>query len=411
LKNQSAPWGDVLFYENPGDEVYFGEVYRESLQEAWLPEVSAEWFRVGKSRRGWRPTKRGLIGPNLSASEEQIRAYFHSCTEFWKSLPDYIPNDPPCDIRWGKDYWWQQKIDYGVQCSYYDLFMRFCLKCMIETGCPCPSMYVIECAPLQILNAQPGSEHPISFTGNCGPVSLLSGNGSFSEGVWIAGDGPWQGNLVFSDGAGGHGCVHASVASVEMTCDPENPVTIVPSQILSLSVIGGTPPYTWSSGVGGTLFDDPTTETPTNDLRAIDCLPGDEGFWYVNDSKGLQVSCPMEAISGGGSWVYVGLYAAYREGDQCGVPIYPSEKTIIVDTWKFVLPTWGGRCSYGGTVWWDPDAPATPPCNPRACAGYSCSLTCALCPPCEKDEYGVCQPCTFDGQAMYDYFMLYEWVC
>lgn len=411
MKNQAAPWGDVLLLENPGDEVFFGEVYRQVLQEAWLPSGSEVWSRVGKSRRGRRPTQRGLVSHSPSSSQVQVRLAFQACVAAWHSLPWESPADPPCDARWGKKYWLDEKINKGLQCSYYDYFMRMCLICWRDTGCICPSMYFLVPSPVQILNAQPGSQHPISFDGACGPVYQFSGPGGYISGIWYAPSSSFEGYLGFKDSAGGQGCVYATVAVSEIVCDPENPVLITPGQILTLKVIGGAPPYTWTSGVGGTVFDDPISEGPSNDLRALDCIPGDEGLINIKDSAATEVNCPMEAQSGGGSWVYAGLWDAKREGDQCGVPIYPGDKTIVLDVWKYVLPTWGGRCSYGGTVWWNPGAPSKPPCSPRACCDVSCNVHCAVCPPCEKNEFGVCQPCTFAAQSMYDYFQLYHWEC
>lgn len=138
MKNQSAPWGDVLFYENPGDEVYFGEVYRTALQEAWLPEGAEAWARTGKSRRGRRPTQQGPGAQSPQPSQAAIRRCFSICAENWRDLPWDYPPDHPCYDTATKDFWLSEKNKKALPCGYYDYYMRCCMVYCLVTGCVLP---------------------------------------------------------------------------------------------------------------------------------------------------------------------------------------------------------------------------------------------------------------------------------
>jgi len=181
VKNQQAPWGDVLMFENPGDELYFGEVYRQVLQEAWSPSVDSDWFRVGKSRRGYRPTQRGITSPNLSPAQSDVRHYFSLCAAAWRALPWDTPVDTVCDGRWGKDYWLKRKEEHGISCSYYDFYMRTCLSFALETGCIPPANYTLSLqASLSAVKCD--VFYPISCSNSCGELSLHESNGVYVPG-------------------------------------------------------------------------------------------------------------------------------------------------------------------------------------------------------------------------------------
>jgi len=235
--------------ENPGDELFFGEVYRTVLQEAWLPEGSVHWQRTGISRRGRRPTQQGLYPHSPTPKQAIIRQCFSKCVSAWNSLPWDNPNDAPCDARWGKEYWKKEKDDRGVPCSYYDLFMRYCLKHCINTTCVMPSAYALDCGP-DLTDVVCFAEYSIPFSGACGPISLTSGVGSFSPpDIWTAplcGD---QGILAFKDKNGAQGCLRYSF-NPSHHCNgfswaDTNPVEITPGTQESISVEGGAGPFTW----------------------------------------------------------------------------------------------------------------------------------------------------------------------
>ncbi|MBA7703321.1 hypothetical protein ES703_112103 [subsurface metagenome] len=131
--------------ENPGDELYFGEVYRRVLQESWLPDGAVDWERLGKSTRGWRPTQRGLEVPQVSPSQAIVRQCFSLCAASIRDLPWQFPPGRTCDNRLGRRYWSDEKEEKGLTCSYYDLYMRSCMRSCLDTGCLPPRRLSARC--------------------------------------------------------------------------------------------------------------------------------------------------------------------------------------------------------------------------------------------------------------------------
>lgn len=76
VKNQQAPWGDYLFYESENEEVRFGEVYREFLQEAWKKDNEPQWFQIGVKTHGPLPPQQGILNPNLTERQVYLRTFF-----------------------------------------------------------------------------------------------------------------------------------------------------------------------------------------------------------------------------------------------------------------------------------------------------------------------------------------------
>lgn len=235
--------------ENPGDELYFGEVYRQVLQEAWLPEGAEDWMRVGKSRRGRRPTQQGLIPRSPTEDQAVVRQCFSKCVMAWNRLPWDTPHLPGCDDRWGKEYWKKEKDDRGVPCSYYDLFMRYCLRHCLDTGCVMPSARTLDCGP-DLTDIYCWGEYNIPFSGQCGSLSLIAGPGVFTPpSTWKA---PLCGEkhvLYFKDKDGATGCLPISFDS-SYYCDglswPDtNPDEIPQDSELPIFIEGGAPPYHW----------------------------------------------------------------------------------------------------------------------------------------------------------------------
>lgn len=312
-KNQSAPWGDILMYENPTDELYFGEVYRTILQEAWLPEGAEDWQRTGKSRRGRRPTQQGLYPHSPTPEQAIIRQCFSKCAAAWNALPWDNPDDPTCDGRWGKEYWKKEKDDRGVPCSYYDLFMRYCLRHCIDTSCIMPSAYTLDCGP-DLTGVVCKGEYHIPFSEPCGPISKVSGDGTFSPpDLWTAPGCGEEGQLVFKDQNGAQGCVN-------FTFDPSyycngliwpdtNPAQIARGTQETIYVEGGTGPYHWE--VSGTDFSLASADTdgPTNTLIAGPNACGTAAV-HVTDFCDYEVDGHVP--SDFGQWIH--------KGDYCGLP-------------------------------------------------------------------------------------------
>lgn len=259
-------------YENPGDELYFGEVYRQVLQEAWLPKGGEEWMRLGKSRRGRRPTQRGITPHSPTEEQAIIRRCFSKCVSAWNALPWDNPDDPGCDDRWGKEYWKKEKDDRGVPCSYYDLFMRYCLSHCIDTGCIMPSAYTLDCGP-PITDVLCFGQYDLPISGQCGSVSLAAGPGDFTPpSTWVAPLCGEEDSLYFQDANGATGCVpitfHPAHHCLDFLWPAWNPEDIPPNTEKSIFVLGGIPPYHWLvSGVDFSLASAHTTGL-TNTLIA-----------------------------------------------------------------------------------------------------------------------------------------------
>lgn len=245
-------------YENPNDELYFGEVYRQVLQEAWLPEGAEVWSRLGISRRGRRPTQRGITPHSPTEEQAVVRRCFSKCVSAWNSLPWDTPHEPGCDDRWGREYWKKEKDDRGVPCSYYDLFMRYCLRHCLDTGCVMPSAYTLDCGP-PLTDVICFGEYNLPISGECGSVSLSAGPGDFSPpSTWTAplcGD---KDDLYFEDSNGATGCVPITFDPahfcVDFTWPVWNPDEIPPGGSAAIYILGGLPPYHWLvSGTGFSL--------------------------------------------------------------------------------------------------------------------------------------------------------------
>ncbi|GAH43160.1 unnamed protein product, partial [marine sediment metagenome] len=206
----SAPWGDPLMLENPGEELSFGEVYRQILQEAWLPGGGEVWSIVGQSGRGYRPSQMGITGPNVSPPQEEVRRWFSKCADAWRELPWELPSDPFCDNRNSKKYWKDEKDRRGLMCSYYDLYMRYCLRFSLDTGCIPPANYLLK-VDGDLSNITGSKVYDLSFSNNCGAVSMVSGEGEFvPPGEWVSPQTGTDGSLCFKDANGALGSISYS---------------------------------------------------------------------------------------------------------------------------------------------------------------------------------------------------------
>lgn len=193
--------------ENPGEELSFGEVYRQIIQEAWLPSGSEFWSVVGKSRRGHRPSLRGITGPNVSPSQTEVRRCFSKCASAWLALPWSLPVDAFCDNRQGKKYWLDFKESEGYPCSYYDLYLRFCIGYCLEKTCIPPANYLLE-IDANLLNIDCSKVYDLSFPNKCGDVEFVSGEGTFvPPSEWVSPEEPTTGNLCFKDKNGSLGSI------------------------------------------------------------------------------------------------------------------------------------------------------------------------------------------------------------
>lgn len=334
--------------ENPGDEVYFGEVYRNILQEPWLPGGEAEWLRVGKSRRGDRPSLRGITGPHVTPTQEEVRRWFSKCAAAWRELPWELPPSPVCDNRHDKKWWMEEKARRGLMCSYYDLYMRYCLRFSLDTGCIPPANYLLAVEPV-LTDVQCSKVYDLSFPNKCGEISMVSGDGEFvSPGEWISPKWGTEGVLCFKDENGSLGSTtfwFTSPYSGDYISWPDtNPTEILFNETKDIYVTGGIPPYTWEvSGEGftlgslltqatsNTLIAAPWTESQADIIVSDICgnpatgvVQSEPSNWVVCWSTGQGGCCyppDYPCVS-----FYVSLGAGFRVYVDCGTrPGYGSD--------------------------------------------------------------------------------------
>lgn len=124
VTGSNPPVTDWQYTDATGESHFFGEFFRKIFKGLYPSQTDPETDITGQSSRGIRPSEQG-IG---TAAQEPVRDRFLQCTELWHSLPEECPEtitDPPTT---SKKSVWDAKVDFGVPCSYYDLFMRCCLK-------------------------------------------------------------------------------------------------------------------------------------------------------------------------------------------------------------------------------------------------------------------------------------------
>lgn len=291
-------------FDNPGDEVYFGEVYRHILQEPWLPGGGDVWSILGKSRRGSRPSLRGITGPNVSPSQEEVRRWFSSCAAAWRDLPWELPPDPTCDNRHDKKWWMEEKARRGLMCSYYDLYMRYCLRFALDTGCIPPANYLLKVDP-PLMDIGCNKVYGLTFPNKCGAVSMVSGDGEFvAPSDWVSPKCGTEGELCFKDENGSFGFTTYKFSSdywcTEFFWPDYNPTDIDPSVSKPVYVEGGVPPYTWSISGEGFSFTNPVTQEPVNSLYAA---PGACGTCRISVLDICGNECSGAVLCSAGDWV------------------------------------------------------------------------------------------------------------
>ena len=100
------------------------------------------WDILGKSSRGERPTQQG----DGTTEQEKYRTAFQQCTVLWNSLPEECPAIVPDPPPTSKKSVWDAKLEHGVVCSYYDLFLRCCIKFALANDGAMPTD---ECFPCE----------------------------------------------------------------------------------------------------------------------------------------------------------------------------------------------------------------------------------------------------------------------
>jgi len=332
--------------ENPGEELYFGEVYRQILQEAWLPKGSELWERVGKSRRGSRPTQKGLYAHSPTDSQAAVRQCFSKCAAGWRALPWDNPSDRSCDNRWGKQYWYDLKHSGGYPCSYYDLYMRFCMRHCIDTGCLPPANYLLGVQG-DLSQVRCNAVYDVNFPNKCGEVSMVSGEGEFvAPSEWVSPKFGTEGALCFKDKNGSYGSIPYSFSTIiaALEWDPANPVEVDPDDFVSVYILGGAPPFQWSVSGSGFFFDSEhtITEVLTTDRRLPLCasaLACGAATIKVTDNCGADCTGTVRCTAGGWGTYYCRERVRYCVGGECG-----SQSEFIVGDRKYVYMCCSSGC-------------------------------------------------------------------
>lgn len=306
--------------ENPGDELYFGEVYRTILQEAWLPEGAQEWSRVGKSRRGRRPTQQGTGAQSPTPSQADIRLCFSMCSANWRQLPWSYPPDHPCYGTATKDFWLDEKINKAIPCSYYDYYMRCCMSYCLQTGCILPeaNCYVWDPAstqeigfPFRLRVYVIGGTPPFYWTVNDPPFWLTFViTTSRENSIAIRTDTCGIANIKVTDDCGRvvEGVVTTETVSwpyLPPIWSPDNPEEISPDSEEVISVEEGAEPYTWEVTGEDFFFAEDQTSDECNTLIAGPDACGTAHI-SVTDCLGSQVTGKVRSTEG--QWVFKGAY-------------------------------------------------------------------------------------------------------
>ncbi len=193
-KGSNPPVRELLYEDAGGILHYFGEFFRGIFKEGYISPDDPGVDITGQSTRGARPTQQGAG----TQAQEEIRQRYKSCIDLWHSLPLVCPVPLPDPPPTSKESVWEAKQEHGVVCSYYDLFMRCCLKwardhdnvmpngdCFpCESLCFCDdvliyytttSMQVNEQQTLSVLNPAEGCLYKWEIVSGGGGLSASSG--------------------------------------------------------------------------------------------------------------------------------------------------------------------------------------------------------------------------------------------
>jgi len=133
VKGSNPPYSDWVYTDESGEDYLLGTLIQQALKDPYLSPSSEPTKRgaakdagetdiTGQSVRGRRPTQQG----DGTLSQKYVRDIFRECTDLWNAMVEHCPVPATTPPTTSKDSVWAAKIDYGVVCSYYDLWMRCC---------------------------------------------------------------------------------------------------------------------------------------------------------------------------------------------------------------------------------------------------------------------------------------------
>lgn len=191
-KGSNPPVTEEIYTDAGGIIYYFGEFFRGLFREGFISPSDPGSDITGQSTRGMRPAQQG----DGSAAQEVIRGRYKSCIALWHALPNLCPVPPIGPPSTSKESVWSAKTLHGVVCSYYDLFMRCCLKwardhggsmpdgdCFpCETPCICANATIEYTTGAMQVNEQQDLSVSDYFDFCVYDWEIISGGGSLSSG-------------------------------------------------------------------------------------------------------------------------------------------------------------------------------------------------------------------------------------
>lgn len=145
VKGFNPPDNEYNYTDADGVIHYQGEFIRSIFGDGSISPGDLETDIVGQSRRGERPVQQGAG----SSSQKNYREAFKNCTLLWNTLQEVCPVPCPDPPPTSKKSVWDAKLEFGVTCSYLDLFLKCCIKWALGHGGAMPDGDCFPCVPTE----------------------------------------------------------------------------------------------------------------------------------------------------------------------------------------------------------------------------------------------------------------------
>ena len=172
VKDQVLPGSDESYIDSTGVIHYDADLIRHIMPNTYpLPTLNPTGV-ARETARNKRPSHQGPGSPDQAIQ----RRCFRTCVDIWYSLPRECPEAPMCQGLPSIENVWQQKVDQGVMCSYYDLFMSCCMsKCQAD-GSISGSLDCFDCPAIEEPPCIPGFTSSIMSFGESQDLSCVTYN-------------------------------------------------------------------------------------------------------------------------------------------------------------------------------------------------------------------------------------------
>jgi len=128
VKNQILPVDDVYYTDAKGNPHFEMDLFHHLFTDPYPLHQLVDFLAVGKTRRNHKPSTQGEGTPK----QRWPRACFVACVARWHQLPRVCPDEPTCKPITSKQNVWDAKLEQGIKCSYFDLYMACCLSTCFE---------------------------------------------------------------------------------------------------------------------------------------------------------------------------------------------------------------------------------------------------------------------------------------